>query len=143
MNEKVEAPSSKDTSIQADTSDLQSELQVWLAWLKDATALSGDMLQLLLLEIRLALGNVRRLMLLLLLIWPVLIMAWAGFSVLLSWLAFDSTQSISLGLVVFILIQLVALVAMFQAYRVYRKSLFLPVTCKNIKALMDGRQSEA
>jgi len=119
------------------------ELRAWLDWLREASDAGGAVLKLALLELRLALGDGRRLVLLGLLMLPVVMLAWFSFSVLLAWLAYQYGQSVTFGLCAFLAAQLVALGAMWQLRLKYRKSLSLPATRRHLNAFVEGARHGA
>lgn len=123
--------------------DHQNELQLWANWLQQLAAAGTDISRLLLLELRLAMGDSRRLLLLALLAMPVLLLAWIGVCVLLSWLIYQFSVSVTLALAGFILIQLAALAGIRAAVGYYRKSLRLPLTRKHLKSFTRGNSSES
>lgn len=119
------------------------ELKAYLDWLRELAAAGGTLSKLVRLELRLAVGDGLRLVLLGLVMLSVVILAWTGFSVLMAWLAYLHGQSVISGLCAFLAMQLAALGAMWWLRRQYRKSLSLPVTRRHLDAFMEGARHGA
>lgn len=119
------------------------ELKAWLHWLQQGAEAGGTLSRLAWLELRLAIADSKRLLLVGLAMVPVIVLAWLGFSVLLAWLAYQQSLSVTLGLGAFLALQLVALMIMFRACKVYSRSLSLPATRSHIQAFVEGTQRGA
>ena len=63
----------------------QSEIDAWLRWLTDLREAGAALLRLLAAELRLASSDLRRFLLLCLLVLPLVLLTWLGFAVLFSW----------------------------------------------------------
>lgn len=111
-------------------------LQVWKEWARSLGALGSSFSQLLGAEARLALGDLRRLLLLALLALPILCLAWIGLCVLLGWWVFELTTSVAGGIGTFFGVQLLTLIAIGVAVRRYQRSLGLPRTREHLAAIM-------
>lgn len=120
-----------------------NELKAWLDLLQQAAAAGSALSKLAMLELRLALADGRRLILLTLLILPLLVLAWMGLSVLLGWLAYQYSQSVTLGLGMFLAVQLITLATLLAVCRRYRKSLSLPVTRRHLQSYLEGSRNGA
>ncbi len=133
----TESPENK-----ADKSEQIDQLQLWSSWLEQAGVLSADIFQLLQLEVRLAISDSKRLLVLVVLFIPMLMLTWIGFSVFLAWQVHLLNMSVTQGLLAFFLIQLLGLVSIILGLNYYRKSLSLPLTRKNIRRLIRRENSD-
>lgn len=116
---------------------LQEELKASLEWLAQAAQATGDLSRLALLELRLAVGDSGRLVILSLVMIPVFLLAWTGLSVLLAWSAFAWLGSVALAIGVFTGLQVVILGVLLMYWRKYARSLSLPVTSKRLQAIRE------
>ncbi|MEA3298908.1 MAG: hypothetical protein U9R22_01640 [Pseudomonadota bacterium] len=114
------------------------ELDAWLGMLRQAAAAGATLSSLAGLELRLALADGRRLLLLGLLILPLAGLAWLGFSALVGWWVWQALDAVTHGLLAFLALQLGALLAVILACRRYAASLSLPATRRHLRALMEG-----
>ncbi|MFO7550053.1 MAG: hypothetical protein R6W80_01505 [Haliea sp.] len=114
----------------------EAQLQAWFTLLQLAQATGRQLSTLLQLELKLALADGQRLLGALLAMVPLVILAWVGLSVLLAWLVFLGSGSVSLGLAGFVLLQLLALVLLWRAVRVFKRSLGLPATRRQLRAII-------
>jgi hypothetical protein len=128
---------------QATKPEPSAELEVWLGLLQQVAAAGADIAELLQLELRLALGDSGRLLILALVFVFVLMLGWVGLSSLLAWLCFHITGSTTLGLVAFVATQLLALLGIREAWSHYRKSLSLPLTRQHLQALVGGQSGDS
>lgn len=119
------------------------ELTAVLDWARQVSAAGGTFSRLFALELRLALADSRRLLLLGILMLPLVVLAWTGLSVLVAWLVYQYTLSAGFGLTAFFLLQMTALVAMVLAGRRYSRSLSLPATRRHLKALLTETRDES
>lgn len=119
----------------------QNTLEQWVLQF----AAAGDALsKLLVLELRLAAKDTGRLIAGRLAMVPLALLAWLGVSALAAWLAFQSTLSVTWAILAFILTQLAGLVALHLACNRWRKSLALPATRRQLRALKgEGDESQA
>lgn len=115
---------------------LRDELKAALDWLRQLSAAGSAYSRLFALELRLALGDSGRLLVLGLLMVPVALLAWVGLGVLLAWLVYHYSQSVGFALGAFFLLQVVVLAALALACRRYSKSLSLPATRRHLNALL-------
>lgn len=109
MNGSPDTVSPHGTAAAANEATDLDELKAYLDWLRELAAAGGALSKLVLLELRLAVGDGLRLVLLGLVMLSVVMLAWTGFSVLLAWLAYLHWQSVISGLCAFLAMQLVAL----------------------------------
>lgn len=123
---------------------LSEAMSTWSEWIKQATDAGSNLAELFALEIKLALGDARRMVGLLIIALPVLLLAWTSFSGLISWLVGDYSSSVAFGLLTFLLLQLMALLSMRLLWRHYKRSLTLPLTREHLRAFIgDTREAEA
>ncbi len=116
---------------------LLDELKSSLEWLEHAALAGGDLIRLAGLELRLAAGDSGRLLALGLAMVPLALLAWIGISVLLGWLVFAWLGSQALGIVTFVVVQLVAIGIMLAYCKKFSKSLSFPATSRQLKALKE------
>jgi len=115
----------------------QDELNAWLAWLQQFTALGTALSSLASAEIRLAGGDLRRLLLIVLFIFPVVIFAWLGLSVFISWLVYSQSGLAGAGFFAFFVMQVSAIVYMGFLFKKYRRSLTMPMTRKYLAEIVE------
>lgn len=116
----------------------ESELNIWSTWLTQAAAAGADFAELFALEVRLAVGDARRLLMLAMIAIPLLLFAWLGFSVLIAWLVGEYLTSVIWGLAAFLGIQLIVLGSLVCLWQRYKRSLKLPLTRQYLHAFMGG-----
>lgn len=138
----IETPDSADLHDTAEPSEQLDELQLWAGWLQQSAAIGADLLQLLRLELRLAIADSKRLLVLALLLIPMLILTWIGFTALLAWLVYLLNTSITQGLLAFFLSQALALIGMVLSWNYYKRSLSLPLTRQQLRHLVGGPGSD-
>ncbi|MEQ8800492.1 hypothetical protein [Haliea sp.] len=119
----------------------EAQLQAWFTLLQLAQATGRQLSTLLQLELKLALADGQRLLGVLLAMVPLVILAWTGLSVLLAWLVFLGSGSVSLGLAGFVLLQLLALMLLWRAVLVFKRSLGLPATRRQLRAIIGAGDS--
>lgn len=122
---------------------LSAELDALLEWAQGLAAMGGALSRLAGAELRLALGDMRRLALLGLLVVPVICFAWLGFSCLIGWWCYLITGSVAAGLASFVVLQGLSLALMGMMARRYRRSIGLPHTRAQIRAIMRDFESGA
>lgn len=115
----------------------QDELSAWLAWLRQIGALVSALSTLATAEMRLASVDLRRLLLLSLLLFPMLIITWLGLSVFLSWLVFEQSGMAGAGLFTFFAIQAGTTLIMWRLFRKYRRNLTLPMTRRYLDEIVE------
>lgn len=106
----------------------QTELEAWLRWLRDLSDAGSALLRLAAAELQLAGGDLRRFILVSLLVLPVGFLAWLGFALLLSWMAYSASGSLGAGYAAFFLLHFALLLWIRRLLARYRKSMSLPVT---------------
>ena len=119
------------------------ELKAWVELLQQAVAAGATLSQLALLELRLAIADGGRLIVLGLLMLPLTLLAWSGVSVLAAWSAFSLSGSVALGICTFVAVQVITLSVMAVACVRYRKSLSLPGTRRHVRQFMEGTKPDA
>mgnify|MGYP003625293307 FL=1 len=139
MIENPETASSEDSTVKSEQLD---ELQVWASWLRQAEAIGSDIFELLLLEVRLAVSDSKRLLVLALLFLPMLMLTWIGLSILLAWLVYLLNMSVTQGLLTFFMIQFLGLIAIAMGWNHYKKSLTLPLTRQHIRQFVGGESND-
>ncbi|MBN7796537.1 hypothetical protein [Parahaliea mediterranea] len=106
----------------------------WLQLLQLTADTGSDLGQLLVLELRLALASLGRMLLLALAFLPLLLLAWLGLTLLPAVLLYQHSGSPALGVLLFLAIQLMALGGIAMAWLRYRKGLGLPRTRRQWRA---------
>lgn len=119
-----------------------AELQAVLDWLRQASATGSAYSRLFALELRLALGDSGRLLVVGLLMLPVALLAWIGLGILLAWLVYQYSQSVTFALVAFFLLQVTTLVILALACKRYVKSFSFPATRRHLNALLTEIRDE-
>lgn len=105
------------------------ETEAWLRWLNDLRDAGAALLRLLSAELQLAGSDLRRFLLLSLLVLPVGLLAWLGLAVFVSWVVYSlSGDSLGAGFAGFFLLHFGILLVIRRLLTRYRKSLSLPVT---------------
>ncbi len=115
----------------------QDELSAWLSWLRQLGVLGGALSTLATAEIRLASGDLRRLLLLSLLMLPILVFTWLGLSVFVSWLVFSQSGMAGAGLFTFFAIQAGATMTIALLLKKYSRSLTLPMTRRYLDEIVE------
>ena len=138
----IDNPESVNPDNKAAEPEPLDELQLWASWLQQAAVIGADIVQLLQLELRLAISDSRRLLILALLFVPLLMLAWISFCGLLAWLVFQLNASVTQGLLAFLVIQLAGLACICSAWKHYRKSLSLPLTRQQLQAFVGGQRRD-
>lgn len=115
----------------------QVELEAWLRWLADLRDAGSALLQLAAAELQLAAGDLRRFLLLSLLVLPTAFLAWLGFALFLSWAAYTVTGSLGAGFAGFFLLHFVILLVIRHLLARYRKSMGMPVTREHLGQILE------
>jgi len=136
----IENPDTANPDDKAEKPEQLDELQLWASWLRQTGATSADIFELLLLEVRLAISDSKRLLLLALLFVPILMLTWISFSVLLAWQFYLFNMSVTQGLLAFSIIQFLGLVSIAMGWNHYKKSLTLPLTRQHIRRFVGGEK---
>ena len=124
-----------------ETPGTEEQLRAWLVLGQQALATAEQLGKLVSLELGLALADGRRLLVVLLVMVPVLLLAWLGFSALLTWLVYLATQSVTIGIAGFLLLQLITLALLLRAARSFAESLRLPASRRQWQAMMNREQN--
>lgn len=135
----IENPDSANPNDKAEQLD---ELQLWADWLQQSAVIGANIFQLLLLELRLAIADSKRLLVLALLFIPMLILTWIGFTALLAWLVYLLNTSITQSLLAFFISQMLGLLGIYMSWTYYKKSLSLPLTRQHIQNIVGGQGSD-
>lgn len=130
------------TGPESEPAATEAQLQAWAALFQQTLAAGRQLSELLQLELKLAVGDGLRLLGVVLVMLPLVILAWLGLSVLLAWLAFLGSGSVGLGLAGFLVVQLLALLLLWRAARVFQRSLGLPATRRQLRALTGADDSD-
>ena len=120
---------------------VQDTVQEWVALGKQAGAAASTLGKLLGAELKLAGADTGRLIAVGLILLCVASMAWFGLSVLIAWLAYGQLDSVTLALLVFIVVQVVAILILVKAAMVFKRSLGLPATKRNVRAIVDSART--
>lgn len=120
----------------AQNANAGAELQAWLALGGQALAVVEQLATVMRLELGLAVADTKRLLIVVLAMIPLVLLAWLGFCALLAWLAVVASQSVTLGLATFLLLQLVSLYFLARAAQRFQSSLGFPVSRRHLQALM-------
>lgn len=105
----------------------------WVELLQLSADAGSDIARLVVLELRLAVASLSRMLVLALACLPLLLLLWLGLSLLPAAALYQHTGSISLAVGLFTLIQLLALVAVGVAWVRYRRTLGLPRTRRQLR----------
>lgn len=108
----------------------------WLQLLQLTADTGSDLGHLLELELRLALANLGRMLMLALAFLPLLLFAWLGLTLLPAVLLYQYSGLPALGVLLFLAIQLLALGGVCAAWLRYRKALGLPRTRRQWRAFV-------
>lgn len=114
-----------------------NEVEVWSALLNQAFTAGSDVTQLFALEVRLALGDARRMFWLMLLAVPFVLLTWVSFAGLIAWLVSYYSDSVTLGLLAFLVQHLAILVYFLRLGRRYLRSFTLPKTRQHLQAIIE------
>ncbi|MBA6413414.1 hypothetical protein H2508_09870 [Parahaliea sp. F7430] len=135
MSEDRPSPQSEESA--------QGSEQEWLRLAQLAAETGSDVAQLMALELRLAMANLGRMVVLAVAFLPLLILLWLGFSVLASWVLYQSSDSVTWAIVLFLTIQGLALWGVYSSWMRYRRTLSLPQTRKHLQYLVGAQSDES
>lgn len=116
-----------------------AEIQAWLALGSQALAVMEQLATVLRLELGLAVTDTKRLLMVVLAMIPLAFLAWLGFCALLSWLAVAASESVTLGLTTFLVLQLGSLYLLARAARRFQSSLGFPASRRQWRALIHSQ----
>jgi len=111
-------------------------LQIWLDWARSLSGLMGSLSRLLNAEVNLAVADLRRLLVVALLMVPLACFAWLGLSVFIAWCIYAVSGWLGLALAGFFLLQCAVLLVLTRLVRSYKKSLSLPHTRQQLQAIL-------
>lgn len=120
-----------------------SELEALVTWGQGLAAMLGALSRLAGAELQLALGDLKRLLAIGVLVIPISAFAWLGISVLVGWWCYVASGSVSLGLVGFIAVQGLVMAAAMMMLRRFSASIRLPHTRAQWRALMHDFSSQS
>lgn len=120
----------------SDNGDPQAQLKAWLELGTQALAVVEQFASVLRLELGLAVADAGRLVMVVLAVIPLVLFTWLGLGLLLAWLVYAGTASVTLALVTFFFLQAGTLVLLLSAARRFQRSLGLPATRRQWQALM-------
>ncbi len=141
-NNQEPPPTSRETLVNGDSGP-SGDFELWMAWISETASTGSTFAELLAAEVRLALGDAGRLLMLALLSLPVVLLAWLGLTSLIAWLLGSASDSVSVGLLAFLLQQCTLLAVMGWLWKRYKRSLSLPLTRQHWQAFTGGmRQHE-
>ena len=113
-----------------------SELEALITWGQGLAAMLAALSRLAGAELRLALGDLKRLLAIGVLVIPVSVFAWLGLSVLIGWWCYVGSGSVSLGLAGFIAMQVLVILVARMMLRRFTASIALSHTRAQWHALM-------
>lgn len=113
-----------------------SELETLISWGQGMVAMLGALSRLAGAELQLALGDLKRLLAIGVLVIPVSVFAWLGVSALIGWWCYVASGSVSVGLLGFIASQGLVMAAAMIMLRRFSASIRLPHTRAQWRALM-------
>lgn len=124
------------------SSRLPPEQQAVVVWLIDLGHAAAALLRLAAAELQLAGSDLRRILVIGIMMLPMAFLAWIGFAVWLSWGVYSLTGWVGAGLLTFPLIHGILLWIMQRQVRKYRHSLRLPRTTQHLKEISEVFQRE-
>ncbi|MDH7944767.1 hypothetical protein QGM61_13135 [Pseudohongiella sp. SYSU M77423] len=120
----------------------RSEIDIWFNWLNQLIVLARTLARLFEAELRLAAGDLSRMLLCAFLLIPLVLLSWLGLSIFLSWLSYSYFEAPWVGFLSFFLIQCLTALLLIRLISVYRRSLSLPVTRKHIREMSKDFSNE-
>lgn len=115
----------------------QLEIDAWLRWLADLRDAGSALLRLLAAELRLASSDLKRFLLLSLLVLPLVVLAWLGLALFLSWIVYALTGSLGGGFAGFFLLHVGILLVIRRQLKRYKQRMSLPETRKYIGVITE------
>jgi hypothetical protein len=112
------------------------------AWFRQTLVAGTELANLFRLELQLTLGDARRLVLVSLAIVPMVLLSWISLGVLASWLVYDYSGSVALGLGTFALLQLLVLGYLASQAMRFKRQLGFRRTKAHAKSIMQGVKGE-
>lgn len=114
----------------------------WSEAMEELAGAGAELGQLLLLELRLTLLSLRRMLLLAILFLPLLLLIWLALSALPALMLYQYSGSPVLAVVLFLAVQVLAFGLLVQLWKHYRAGLGLPRTRHQMENLLRGTGSE-
>lgn len=111
--------------------------------LQNTAEIGADIGRLAVLESRLAINSLGRIIVLALLSLPLLLLAWLAVTLLPAVVLYAYVPSLPLGVAVFLSLQLLALCAIVRAMQVYARSLRFPLTSRQVREFLGRGADEA
>ncbi len=142
MIENSEPHNSASAHDKAEKPDLFDEMNVLMAWLQSVASTGSEIVDLFQLELRLAITDVKRLIVLIKLLLPMLILAWISLSAVLSWHVYLLNTSVSQGLWCLCILQFLGLFGIAMGLKKHQRSLTLPLTRQHIRTFVEGQKRE-
>ena len=142
MIESEDTNDSADSHDSAKTPDVLDEINVLMGWLQEAASTSSEIFDLFQLEVRLAVIDIKRLILLTRLFVPMLVLAWMSLSAVLMWSVYLLNTSVLQGLLFLCVLQFAGLFGIAIGLKYYQKSLSLPLTRQHIRQFIEGQNRE-
>lgn len=124
-------------AVEQETEKRGGDLDATLTWLRDISELGAILSRLAIAEIGLAASDMGRCLVLALVALPIMLLAWIGLCVLVSWFAYSLSGYPAAGFATFFLIQVATLLVIKRLLSKYRKSFGLPETRKQLKGLFE------
>lgn len=121
----------------------EDEVQAWIEWFKHAASAGTDLAKLAKMELSLALGDTKRMVILALVAVPLMILAWVGLSVMVGWWVFLPSGSVAGAIGAFIAVQVIPLLWIGWSIKRYRESWSFAATREHLKAFKEGAESAA
>lgn len=115
----------------------------WVELLQLTAGTGSDIARLMVLELRLAVTSLNRMLFLALAFLPLALLLWLGLSLMPAALVYQDTGSIALALGLFVLIQLLALAGLCLAWLRYRRALGLPRTRRQLRQFTGEERGES
>ncbi|MDP2285227.1 MAG: hypothetical protein Q8L06_13890 [Pseudohongiella sp.] len=114
----------------------KSELSASIEWFRSLVVMTSALFRLAFAELSLAREDLGRLILSTLLFLPLLLMTWVAISLLAAWIVYEQSESATLGFSAFAAIHVLASVVLLKRISTYRRSLSLPVTRTQLRAII-------
>ena len=139
----IESKESSATESKSEAPKTLDDISLLINWLQHAASTGSEIFDLFQLEVRLAVTDMMRLMVLAKLLIPMLVLTWMSFSALLTWQAYLCNSSVTQGLLFLCLLQFCGLLLIALGWKHYRKSISLPLTRKHIQQFFQGQSRDS
>ncbi|MEQ8406910.1 MAG: hypothetical protein RKH07_01370 [Gammaproteobacteria bacterium] len=120
-----------------DSDTMSAELLAARDWLKDLTEAGSLLSRLAIAEVRLALSDFRRSLVLGLVAIQVMLLAWAGFCAFIAWSIYLASGYTIIGIATFLLLQVIMLVVIRLLQKRLHKSMRLPETRRQLQSILE------